>query len=476
MNEHPSGALSAFREVNLVADPIYGYLRLTKRDGDVAASPGEAVEQDLVDHPWVQRMRRIHQLQSAWWVFPSAEHTRFQHVMGAMHLAGEIGLRLYDSLAETFADTPSRHVVEELLRVTGLLHDVGHGPFGHFFDDNHLAQYGLTHEIISQELVTGELAPMVAGLRRSPSGAFLPGESIDPAHVAHLIRKEGHQGMDAPPWLEALRPVFSGLYTADNMDYVPRDSYFCGVSVGPVDVRRILHYSFVGPRGLTLHKHGEFAALMFLNARMYLYNSVYFHRTVRAIDLHLRDIFGPTMELLEIGNPLENRERYRQLNEWFLINEMDAWARQPGDLERRRIGEEWGHIVDRRLRWKMNYETYLVFDDLRPGMRFGREDEYAERVRAHLPAALRSLDFRVDLASSDHRSLNPMADTGQVIVYDPGTGASEEMRTSEVLARMPVRTTLFRVFATGYEHREALALAARAALADAGAPSIATNV
>ena len=68
---------------SLVHDPIHGYIRFVSRNG---LPDGEVAEQDLIDHPWVQRLRHIHQLQTAWWVFPSAEHMRFQHVLGVMHL------------------------------------------------------------------------------------------------------------------------------------------------------------------------------------------------------------------------------------------------------------------------------------------------------------------------------------------------------------------------------------------------------
>src|SRR5712692_11328882 len=71
--------------VNLMADPLHGYIKITKRVHGGSA----AAEQDLLDHPWLQRLRRIHQLQSAWWVFPGGEHSRFQHALGAMHLSGE---------------------------------------------------------------------------------------------------------------------------------------------------------------------------------------------------------------------------------------------------------------------------------------------------------------------------------------------------------------------------------------------------
>src|SRR4030081_149407 len=115
--------------VNLMADPLHGYIKITKRvHGDSVAA-----EQDLLDHPWLQRLRRIHQLQSAWWVFPGGEHSRFQHALGAMHLAGEWARRLYPNLSALTADVPSLPLVEGPLRLERLLAGGGRGPFGHSF-------------------------------------------------------------------------------------------------------------------------------------------------------------------------------------------------------------------------------------------------------------------------------------------------------------------------------------------------------
>src|SRR5205814_9431941 len=138
---YPDGvARHPFAAVNLISDPIHGYLELTKRlardESAAAGLPDEqAAEDDVLDTAWLQRRTRISQRQSARWVFPTAEHSRFTHGLGVMHEAGQWARALYPSLrtalpaAAPSEPIPSEGLVVETLRVAGLLHDVGHGPF-----------------------------------------------------------------------------------------------------------------------------------------------------------------------------------------------------------------------------------------------------------------------------------------------------------------------------------------------------------
>ena len=426
---------------------------------------GEASEQDLVDAAWLQRLRRIHQLQSAWWVFATAEHSRFQHALGAMHLAGEWARHLYPSLKVSCGDVPSQQLVEETMRMAGLLHDVGHGPFGHFFDENYLDTWEIDHEVVGRALITGPLAGVVSELGASPAADFDPGERIDPRWVAFLISPDEMEGFEPPPWLEVLRPALVGAFSADNMDYVPRDSYICGVSAGPVDVQRIVHYSFISERGLTLHAHGAEALYMFLNSRLYLYHQVYFHRTVRRIDLQLREVFRPTLELLLGGNPLERLDRFQALTEWSLLSDVDRWKRGDGaDGERRELGRAWGDVVARRLKWKLIYQGHTDARDIPSQALSVTRQEFAQQIREHLPATVRNIVFEVDVAAQESRAFNPMTETADILFYEPLEDRYRQSRVLDLFRRLPVRMALFRIFAHDETHRRELIKAANEVL------------
>ena len=439
-----------FSEVNLIADPLYGYIEITKGDG------GEAGEQHLLDTPWLQRLRRIHQLQSAWWVFPTAEHSRFAHLLGAMHLAGLYARQIEPSLRTAFPDAPSAACVEETLRLAGLLHDIGHGPFGHFFDREVLARFGVDHEDVGRRLVCNELSDVIASLRAAPSGRFAAGESVDPRWVAWVMAPADIEGYVPPPWLRALKPLLCGPATVDNLDYVVRDAYMCGVGVGTVDVRRIMHYSFVAGESLMLHAHAVPALEMFLTARLYLYTNIYFHRTVRRIDLTMREIFAKTVERLAPGNPLDDLDAYLSLTDWSLLEEVSRWRRCPTGSPERRLGEAWEQITARRLPWKLAYESLLGSD--------AELSDARERIVSLLPQRLQRVAFEVDVASARVAPENPLTDNGLVAIYDPLEDTVEQSRANELLARLPKHNQLVRVFTNDESAVTELHAAARDAL------------
>ncbi len=461
-----------YRGKALIADPIYQYILFTVPSPEL---PPEATEQDLIDSPWLQRLRRIYQLQSARWVYPSAEHTRFQHSLGTMHMAGEIGRHLYPGLKEVFPDLPSIHFMEELLRVGGLLHDVGHGPYGHFFDDHFLSRYNLTHEVMGQRIITERLGELIGRIRRSPSGFFDEGEQLDAEQVAFLIKKPGDEGGAQPGWLSFLRQLFSGVYTVDNLDYVQRDAYMTGFSMDIVDTQRLRFYTFFTEKGLTLHRAGISALSRFLNARLNLYSNVYFHRTTRALDLHLQEFFQESIDIILPGNPAESLDAYLACDDWTLFSEVNRW---PGaeDERKRELGKQWEKLHRRQVQWKMSYSAEFFIERVQKGIRFAGVDEYERQIRDTLPADLKDLAFRVDLATQDPRPINPMAEGDKKInIYNPSTETISLEPINDIYRFIPARVMHFRVFSLDHRHDEALTVATEAVLGSLG-EIITTNV
>lgn len=467
-----------YDDLHLIADPLYGYLRIT------LSHAGEIAEPDVIDNPWVQRLKRIHQLQSSWWVFPSAEHSRFVHSLGTMHLAGEMARQVYPTLVAVEPATPSLPLVEETLRMAGLLHDLGHGPFSHLCDKEYLLPaFGLDHEQISQRLIVEQLGGLLAELRRSPSGHFEGGEALDPWHVAFLVRAEGAGGAGgalgaAPPadpiprWVRLLHRALSGAVTVDNLDYVRRDAHMCGVGLGPIDVDRLIYYTFCTADGLTFHKRALSSLRAFLNARFYMYENVYFHRIGHAIDLHLHEIFRPTLELILPASPLDDPAAYRRLTEWSLFTTVESWLDEPLGSVRRELAEEWQSIIHRHVKYSMVYELQVERQRPLPATRDLSREEFREAMLRHLPEGLRGLDFAVDIASQDPRPLNPFAGPKRLPVYDPSTDRIEEQLLGGILEFVPAKAHLYRVFAAGREHERELALAAQKALGEVEPPSL----
>ena len=273
--------------------------------------------------------------------------------------------------------------------MAGLLHDVGHGPFAHFFDDHVLAAFPapadarrpagkrLTHEDLSQRIIEGELGPLLRGLRRAPGAVaerdgFAAGESIDPAWVSFLVSKPALADAAMPRWVRWLQPLLSGVFTVDNLDYVRRDAYLTGVAIGPVDVERLRRYTFISERGLTLFEPGLPALEMFLTSRRFIYQQVYFHRTVRAIDLDLGEVFGPSIRaIFGEGSPAERLAAYADLDEYGLLHQAARWARGEAIAERpvpgdstvtRDVADGWRAILLRQPTWRSEAEIRAEYE------------------------------------------------------------------------------------------------------------------
>jgi HD superfamily phosphohydrolase len=246
-------------------DPVHGFVR---------ADPLEAA---LVNSRPVQRLRFIHQLGFTFLVFPGAEHSRFSHVLGAMHLAG----RVYDALCskgEGVLPGGTRAPERRLVRVAALLHDLGHAPFSHSAED--LFEGGIDHEEMTRRLLG---TPEIEGIFAQH------GEGISTADVRRLLSGGGS------PTERLLAQMVSGELDVDKMDYLLRDSLYCGVRYGTYDLDRLLETMLpledpeTGEWGIGVEEGGVHALEALVMARYYMFTQVYFNVTGKALELHFNE-------------------------------------------------------------------------------------------------------------------------------------------------------------------------------------------
>lgn len=292
-----------------IRDPVHGYVKLTE------------VERDLIDTPFVQRLRRIHQLAGSYLVYPGAVHTRFEHVIGAMHLAGQIA----ESLVPTSG--VSLDEVQEI-RIAALLHDVGHGPFSHMYEEVLAEKTNVTHEDISQRIVLE--TPIRDVLEKSGFSAN--------KMSGFAVSKQSKR----PPFMNE---IIAGGLSADIMDYLLRDSYFTGVEYGKVDVRRVIDSLLVADGHLAVENAALYAFEALLLARYEMFKAVYFHRTVRAAELMLVQSMKLADDAIGLTD-LSNLDGYLELTDEIVLHRLATLSPSTSELrEARRLALDFRNRV-----------------------------------------------------------------------------------------------------------------------------------
>jgi len=247
-------------QYKLFNDPVHGFIHIPK-----------GILVDLIDHPYVQRLRRIRQLGLGYLVYPTAEHSRFSHALGAMELCQ----RVLQNIRQKGTDISDEEVESTLIAI--LLHDVGHGPLSHTLEHSLIDHFD--HEMMSTKIMAalndhfdGRLTTAIAIFENTYPRTFL------------------HQ-------------LISSQLDMDRLDYLRRDSFFTGVSEGAIGVPRIIETLRVHNEQLVLEKKGIYSVENFILSRRFMYLQVYLHKTVLAADAHIRGILRRVKELYELGQP-----------------------------------------------------------------------------------------------------------------------------------------------------------------------------
>ena len=252
--------------MGFIRDSIHGDLHLTD------------FELKLVDTIEMQRLRRIKQLGFTSLVYPGANHTRFEHSIGTLYLANQLARRL--ELEED---------VIELLRVCGLLHDIGHAPF------SHVSERALKHK---HETITKQI------IKESPITDIIT-EKFNANFITKIIDGQTKYGK-----------IISGDLDVDRMDYLIRDSYYTGVAYGVIDTERLLYsLKYDDNDNLIITQKGVQAAESTLLARYFMYPTVYQHHTTRIVNSMFRVCLKRMIE-----DNVVREEQLRYLDDGDLIN------------------------------------------------------------------------------------------------------------------------------------------------------------
>lgn len=220
-----------------IRDSVYGDIRLNE------------IEVEVMDNPQFQRLRRIKQLGLISLIYPGANHTRFEHSIGTMHIAS----KLADKLDLNQED-------KELVRISALLHDIGHGPFSHVSE----GVLSFPHEELTKYVI------------KNTAIRDIVEKKFDINKIIEIINGEGKFG-----------PIVSGELDADRMDYLLRDSHYTGVAYGIIDYERIISNINLN-KHLSLDIKGVQAAEGALVSRYFMYPSVYQHHTTRIVNSMFR--------------------------------------------------------------------------------------------------------------------------------------------------------------------------------------------
>ena len=251
-------------------DPVHNIIRL-QTDSD----EGELMMR-LIDAPEFQRLRRIKQLGLGLYTYQGAEHSRFTHSLGALHLM----TRVLDRLSERYSIHPDDRVAA---RAAALLHDVGHGSFSHVMEK----VLNFHHERWTVQVILDE---------HTEIGELLRSHSRDlPRKVASII-----EGKFQP---SALAQLVSSQLDVDRMDYLLRDSLMTGAKYGIYDLEWIINALAIDESAdrVYVQARGLYAVEEYLQARYYMFRQVYFHRTLRSAEAVLRSIIRRALQLLDEG-------------------------------------------------------------------------------------------------------------------------------------------------------------------------------
>jgi len=413
--------LSVFRDYKIIKDPLHGYIKVFPH------------ERCIVDSPPFQRLRRLKQLPAAQYVYPGAVHTRFTHSLGVMHVAGLFAEHLYSKLG---IDRAELERLVAIARLLGLLHDIGHGPFSHTFEDHVLSKYGTNHEIVGGRLVRehqdlsscfdriekelGVSAKAMGGMIEAPSAEVWPLTSRVSGGVTE----------------RSLYYIIKGAYSADLIDYILRDSLYTGANYGlGLDWVRLAYNSRLVKDRVVLEYKAKDVLDHLLIARLYMFKTVYFHKTARAFDKVIGDLLERADPVVNFGEAVDDLNKYVNLDDESVL----------GHPEVRALSEA-NYLLNRVVPYKMVYESLQPIEGSLSTLIGFAKDVIETTLVGRLRASGADVGDSAVFIDTPKLPTNPMFEETEVdLVMPDGVLVSRPVRDTTA-GLMPKEIAFFRVY------------------------------
>jgi len=294
-------------------------------------------------------LRRLRQLAGSEYVYPGANHTRFEHCVGVMYLAGEV-------LENPNVGSVVNDEEVQAARISALLHDVGHGPFSHVFEHLLVRDLDRTHEDITSWLI-----------EKSEVADKLTKIGYNPAEISKLAVGKLHK-----PGRAFLDQIISSAVDVDKQDFIVRDTYHTGAEYGFIDVFRLIHALDVLGENLAVEVGALSALESFIIARIESFKSIYFHRVGRAAQIMLA-------MAMEKANGELGLTKFKTPEEYLAMDDYTVWAAVKRCEKSKRIIED----LERRRMLKCAYERTFYDKDTMISNIFS-QDAYRLQVQAEI--------------------------------------------------------------------------------------------
>ena len=315
-----------------ITDPIHDFIRINK------------TERKIIDTSVFQRLRRIKQLSGAHLTYPGAQHTRFEHSLGVLHIASMAGESLHSKELMSNEDIQN-------IRFAALLHDIGHGPFSHLFEEV-LQRKKQNHEEIGKQIIL-----------KSEIGDIISKSGYDKKLIHNLAVGQSK--------MQYLNEIVSGALSADMMDYLLRDGYFTGAEHAKIDHHRLTHSLDVYKNKLALDSSALVNFETMMISRFQMFKAVYFHKTVRAGEVMMLEAMSLAGN--ELGLSSLKIDEYVKLTDEVVLEKLMSLPETNSDLKAaKKIATDY---QDRKL-FKCVFERSLTGKSLSKK----RQDELRQKI------------------------------------------------------------------------------------------------